>query len=128
MDASTPLRRTSDVPPLRVGTSDFHSNWISAMAEPPLPPVSPPNESVVALPLSAEQRRVAAIQANLLRALGRPPQLLRVSVTPLWSDHFRVNIFVGDDGGGVAIPYSFFLTADDRGTILRATPPVQRAH
>jgi hypothetical protein len=53
--------------------------------------------------------------------------LLRVAVTPLWSNHFRVNVFVGD-GGLVAIPHSFFLTADDRGTILGATPTVHRAY
>ena len=98
------------------------------MAEPSLPPISPPDESAVTQPLSAEQRRVAAIQVSLLRALGRPPQLVRVSVTPLWSNHFRVNLFVGDSSGGVSIPHSFFLTADERGTILGATPPVHKAY
>jgi len=98
------------------------------MAEPSLPPISPPDEFETPSAQPAEQRRIAAIQTNLLRALGRPPQLLRVSVMPLWSNHFRVNVFVGEDGGGVAIPNSFFLTADDRGAILGATPPVQRVY
>lgn len=32
------------------------------------------------------------IRLAVLRSLGRPPELIRVSVLPLWGDKFRVNV------------------------------------
>lgn len=68
-----------------------------------------------------------AIRAGVLAALGRPAQLVRVSVLPLWGDHFRVNVLTGA-GAGAAIPNSYFVTADQAGTILKSEPPIQKLH
>lgn len=65
-------------------------------------------------------------RAGILKALGRPPSLLRVAVRPLWNDYFRVNVFTASNASGVAIPNSYFVTVDASGTILRSAPPLLR--
>jgi hypothetical protein len=71
--------------------------------------------------------REEAIRASVLAALGRPGGLLKVSVLPLWGDKFRVNVWAAG-GAGAAIPDSFFVTADDRGAILKTEPPIQKQY
>ena len=66
-----------------------------------------------------------AIRAGVLAALGRPPELIRVAVMPLWGDKFRVNVWTGGSTGA-AIPNSYFVTADDRGAILTSDPPIRK--
>ena len=56
-----------------------------------------------------------------------PPELVRVTVAPLWSDYFRVNVFTGS-AAGVSIPNSYFVTADAAGAILRASPPIEKQY
>ena len=68
------------------------------------------------------------IQNMVLKALGRPPELLRVAVMPLWNDHFRVNVFTGSYSSGATIPNSFFVTADGDGKILHAVPAILKQY
>ena len=72
--------------------------------------------------------REGAIRAGVLAALGRPDQLFRVVVVPLWGDHFRVNVVTGEDPSSVRIPHSFFVAADGRGNIIKSTPSIQREY
>jgi hypothetical protein len=72
--------------------------------------------------------REYAIRANVLTALGRPPDLHRVNVLPLWGDHYRVNVVTGSDPTAVRIPHSYFLAADARGNVIDATPPITRLY
>ena len=72
--------------------------------------------------------REGAIRAGVLAALGRPDQLFRVAVVPLWGDHFRVNVVTGDDPSSVRIPHSFFVAADGRGNIIASTPRIRREY
>jgi hypothetical protein len=72
--------------------------------------------------------REGNIRAGVLAALGRPDQLFRVVVVPLWGDHFRVNVVTGDDPSSVRIPHSFFVAADGRGNIIKSTPSIQREY
>jgi hypothetical protein len=72
--------------------------------------------------------REEAIRAGVLAALGRPARLLKVVVVPLWGDHFRVNVWTGAGAAAEGIPVSYFVTADDRGAILRAEPPIHRQY
>jgi hypothetical protein len=76
-------------------------------------------------PSPAEQRK-DAIRAGVLAALGRPAQLLKVTVVPLWDDNFRVNVWT--DGDSIGISNSFFVTADQRGTILQSEPPIRKRY
>ena len=77
---------------------------------------------------STDGRRVQQIRTHVLASLGNPLHLLKVAVLPLWGDKFRVNVWTGERELGNMIPHSYFVTADDRGTILRAEPPIQKLH
>lgn len=74
------------------------------------------------------EQRADGIRAGVLAALGRPGQLFRVAVLPLWGDHFRVNVLTGADPSSVRIPHSYFVAADGRGHILTATPSIRREY
>ena len=73
-------------------------------------------------------RREDVIRANVLTALGRPADLYRVAVLPLWGDHYRVNVVTGDDVTSVRIRHSYFLAADGRGNIIEVTPRIARLY
>ncbi|MBY0457997.1 MAG: hypothetical protein K2V38_11710 [Gemmataceae bacterium] len=79
----------------------------------------------VALPT---RRREDMIRVGVLAALGRPSRLLKVGVLPLWGDKFRVNVWGTEDGVGNVIPNSYFVTADERGAILKSEPPIQKSY
>ena len=79
-------------------------------------------------PAGRRGEREGAIRAGVLAALGRPEGLFRVSVVPLWGDHFRVNVVTGDDPSSVRIPHSFFVAADGRGNIIESTPSIRREY
>ena len=70
---------------------------------------------------------VDKIRTAVLRTLGRPPEMIRVSVLPLWGDKFRVNVWA-TGSNGAAIPDSYFVTAAEDGTILKAEPPIQKRY
>jgi hypothetical protein len=72
--------------------------------------------------------REQLIRSNVLASLGQPVHLLKVAVLPLWGDKFRVNVWTGEHGVGNLIPHSYFVTADDRGTVLRTEPPIRKLH
>jgi hypothetical protein len=76
---------------------------------------------------STAGRREQQIRSNVLAALGRPGRLLKVAVLPLWGNKVRVNVWTGEESGN-AIPNSYFVTADERGNILRSEPPIQKQY
>jgi hypothetical protein len=69
-----------------------------------------------------------AIRGQVLLALGRPADLFRVSVLPLWAEHYRVNILTGPDAATAKVANSFFVMADGRGNIVRSIPPIARQY
>jgi hypothetical protein len=91
-------------------------------------PQMPPEEIPQAVTTPEERKREEVIRVGVLKALGRPAELLRVNVMPLWGDHFRVNVVTGEDATAVAIPNSYFVTVDERGTILRSEPSIQKLY
>ena len=98
------------------------------MSKTPKFPSMVPEEPEEVTTTPAERKREEVIRVGVLKALGRPSELLRVNVMPLWGDHFRVNVVTGEDATAVAIPNSFFVTVDDRGTILRSEPSIQKLY
>jgi hypothetical protein len=68
------------------------------------------------------------IRGQLLLALGRPADLYRVEVRPLWEDHYRVNVFVGDGATSTKVAQSFFLVTDAGGNIMTSTPAITRQY
>lgn len=89
--------------------------------------VSQPEQVDNEAEVSSTQWREEVIRVGVLKALGRPNELLRVSVQPLWGNKFRVNVWTGGSSGN-GIPNSYFVTADEGGTILRSEPPIQKQY
>ncbi|MBP3957925.1 hypothetical protein J8F10_21945 [Gemmata sp. G18] len=98
------------------------------MPKTPKPQMPPEDEPVQTETTTAVRKREEVIRAGVLKALGRPAELLRVLVLPLWGDHYRVNVVTGEDATKVAIPNSYFVTADEGGSILRSEPPIQKLY
>ena len=66
------------------------------------------------------------IREKVLAALGKPPDLLRVQVKPLWGSYYRANVFVGKDFT-TRMPHSFFLDVVDS-EIVSSAPAIQRLY
>jgi hypothetical protein len=84
-------------------------------------------EEVTARALRAE-RLAALISASVLRELGKPTDLFRVSVVRLWDDHYRVNVQTGPDAVSARVAHSFFLKVDEAGAVLAASPAIARLY
>ena len=69
-----------------------------------------------------------AIGSNVLHTLGQPAHLHRMQVRQLWDDHYRVNIFVGEDATSATLAHSYFLVVDSAGAILNSTPKILRQY
>ena len=91
-------------------------------------PMAPPGEVPSDRKSEGSREREAVIRASVLKSLGRPANLFRVSVMPLWGNNYRVNVMTGTDASSVCIPDSFFVVADDNGNILQSTPGIRKAY
>jgi hypothetical protein len=67
------------------------------------------------------------IAAAVLRALGRPDHLRAVQVRRVSGESYRVNVFTGDDLSAT-IAHSYFLTTDEAGEILEASPKIVKQY
>ena len=65
---------------------------------------------------------------RVLLALGSPPSFLIVQAHHLWDSRFRVNVMVGENAACARVAHSFFVDADDDGTVLHAFPPLMRRY
>jgi hypothetical protein len=68
------------------------------------------------------------IQQQVLKALGKPRNLLKVQVNPIWDNHYRVNVFVGLEGGSATVANSYFLVIDTEGNVIAATPKIVKQY
>ena len=75
-----------------------------------------------------DDRILDNIAKFVLDSLGRPADFQRVHVRPLWGDHYRVNVLVGNDSMSVTIAHSYFLAVDEYGGILASTPAIARKY
>lgn len=76
---------------------------------------------------SQEQQR-SLIACQIVQALGRPADLLRVEVRHLWEKHYRANVLVGADVASIRIAHSFFLSIDEDGNIIASAPALARKY
>ena len=90
--------------------------------------MAPPGESLTDGTTDESKRREAMIRASVLKSLGRPDNLFRVSVMPLWGNYYRVNVMTGTDATSVRIPNSYFVVADDSGHIPQSAPRIQKEY
>jgi hypothetical protein len=66
----------------------------------------------------------ALIGEQVMHALGAPPHLHKLQVRRLWADHYRVNVFVGDNAATAKVANSYFVKADGDGNIVEAHPKI----
>jgi hypothetical protein len=69
-----------------------------------------------------------AVGNSVMTCLGRPADLHRVQVSPLWAGFFRVNVFVGPEFTACKVAHSYFLEADGDGKILSSCPAITRTY
>jgi hypothetical protein len=74
------------------------------------------------------QDQYPLIRSHLMSALGSPGNLQRVQVRRLWENHYRVNVLIGADIASVKVAHSYFVEADDNGTIITSTPEITRQY
>jgi hypothetical protein len=86
-----------------------------------------PDEEVLGKALRAE-RIALAITAAVMRQLGKPADLFRVSVVRLWENRYRVNVQTGADAVSARVAHSFFLEADEAGAVLASVPAITRVY
>lgn len=70
----------------------------------------------------------ALIRRNIVGALGRPPELFRVAVLPLWGNYYRVNVLTGADPASVRIAHSYFVEAADNGVLVSTRPHLAKVY
>jgi hypothetical protein len=68
------------------------------------------------------------IKAQVIHNLGKPGAFRGVQVRPLWKNHFRVNLLVGEDVVSTRVAHSYFLVIDDDGLIVASTPEITKQH
>jgi hypothetical protein len=91
------------------------------------PPPAEKNEEAEARDRAARQLAAAVCQA-VLSGLGRPADLLSVTVRQVAGHNYRVNVVTGADPACPRIAHSIFVTVDDEGKILNSTPPLARRY
>ncbi len=74
------------------------------------------------------ERLATVIAASVLRELGKPADLFRVSVVQLWEHHYRVNVQTGPDAVSARVAHSFFLKVDEAGAVLASAPAIARVY
>ena len=70
----------------------------------------------------------AGIVRDVLTLLGRPGELHRVQVKPVFGSKYRVNVYVRADAASYRVAHSYFLEADDKGKVLTSCPAITRTY
>ncbi len=70
----------------------------------------------------------ALIEEQVIHALGKPGDLLKVRVQLLWENCYRVNVFVGEDPACARIADSYFVEVHSDGNISTSTPKITKKY
>jgi len=70
----------------------------------------------------------SAIKEQIIAALGKPSDLLRVVARPLWDRHYRVNVFVGENAATAKIANSYFVEVDSDDRLFKSTPKITKQY
>jgi hypothetical protein len=68
------------------------------------------------------------IGKQVIHTLGEPGDLHKVQVRRLWEDHYRVNIFRGENALSAKIASSYFVEADSSGNIVASRPAITKQY
>jgi hypothetical protein len=69
-----------------------------------------------------------AICLNIMAALGRPSDFLRITVRQVTESGYRVNVVTGADAASARIAHSFFITADAAGKVATSEPAIVKQY
>ena len=72
------------------------------------------------------ERLISVISRNVMTALGRPGDFLRVTVRPVTEDSYRVNVMTGADASSTRVAHSFYVTADKEGNVTGSSPTIEK--
>jgi hypothetical protein len=75
-----------------------------------------------------QQQMKDLISQQVFQSLGQPDKLQSVQVRHLWSDHFRVNVMVGNDAASAQVAHSYFLMVDNAGSIVNSIPLIRKLY
>jgi hypothetical protein len=76
----------------------------------------------------AARQLATAISRAVMTGLGRPADLLNVTVRRVAGQNYRVNVVTGVDAASARIAHSFFVAVDDQGNVLESTPALARCY
>ena len=68
----------------------------------------------------------ALVGEQVIHTLGEPNSLHKIQVCRLWKDHYRVNIFIGENNLSARITNSYFVEADSNGNIVASRPRIAK--
>lgn len=74
------------------------------------------------------QQRSSEIGKHVLRNLGKPGGRHSVQVRQLWPDHYRVNVFVGEDTASASVAHSYFVVTNSDGIVVKANPQITKRY
>jgi len=86
-----------------------------------------PDEEAGSKKKRAEQL-AAAVCAAVIKGLGHPENLFRISAVRLWDNHYRVNVQTGTDVVSLSVAHSFFVAADEKGNVVESSPQITRVY
>jgi hypothetical protein len=94
------------------------------MAKQPAAKTPPAAEAEVV----TEDRSPMVICRQVMAALGRPADFLRITARQVSSDNYRVNVLAGADASTARVAHSFFVTADDAGNVTGSSPSIVKQY
>lgn len=90
-------------------------------------PVAPPDGETENTDQSAKQL-ANAICLQVMSALGRPNDFLRITARQVTQNGYRVNVLTGPDLTSARISHSFFVTADAVGHVTTSAPVIVKQY
>jgi hypothetical protein len=74
------------------------------------------------------KRLARTICLNIMAALGRPGDFLRIAAYHVSGNSYRVNVLTGADAASARIAHSFFVTADASGSVTGSDPVIVKQY
>ena len=94
------------------------------MAKQPTAPVDGDTDT----PDQSAKKLANAICLQVMTALGRPSDFLRITSRQVTLNGFRVNVLTGTDASSARISHSFFVTADADGRVKTSAPVILKQY
>ncbi|HSQ56816.1 MAG TPA: hypothetical protein VLM40_13830 [Gemmata sp.] len=85
-----------------------------------------PGPETVAQP--SRDDRAKEVCQSVVRLLGRPLDLFRISAIRLWDNQYRVNVQTGADVVSARVSHSFFVLVDEKGNVVESNPSLARVY